>query len=317
MGTSEAFGRRGHEPPGRDRGSGASAGTATVTRGLALGARLGGQLLDLDLGAADLVAHRRRVLFGPLLERDLLDHARLLADLGLLGGLGHLDGALLEGRLGLLGAELAVDPLALGLDVLLAQADLLLDRPLDDVAADPHPAAHDLALADLELLLDHRHGLLPGLAASPLLLAGRLVAVHDRGGAVELLRGSLRGDQRLAAPDRVLEGAHVLLAEAPARDLGPGLVRVALAEAPARDLGPGLVRVALDDRDVPALKAGLEQLVHDLAHDVGVEDASDGGRHHSFPSVWLSVGTPRFSPARRPRSRRRRGARRRPPRAGA
>src|SRR3954453_18582299 len=279
MGTSEAFGRRGHEPAGRGRGSGASAGTATVTRGLALGARLGGQLLDLDLGAADLVAHRRRVLLGPLLERDLLDHARLLADLGLLGGLGHLDGALLEGRLGLLGAELAVDPLALRLDVLLAQADLLLDRPLDDVAADPHPAAHDLALADLELLLDHRHGLLPGLAASPLLLAGRLVAVHDRGGAVELLLGRLRGDQRLAAPDRFLEGPHVLL-----------------AEAPARDLGPGLVRVALDDRDVPALEAGLDQLVQAITHHVGGDDAREGGRHRSFPSVWYDCRLGRRAP---------------------
>src|SRR5689334_9286339 len=39
--------------------------------------------------------------------------------------------------------------------MLVAQADLLLDRRLDDVAADMHPAAFDRTLADADLLLDN------------------------------------------------------------------------------------------------------------------------------------------------------------------
>src|SRR4028118_1258071 len=123
-------------------------------------ARLGGlDLLDVDLGAADRVAHRLLALPGLLADRHLADHPGLLADLGLLAGARRLDRPALEGGLGLLGAELTVDVLALGLDLLLAQGHGLLDRHLAHAAGHPDPARGDLALADLELLLDHLHRL--------------------------------------------------------------------------------------------------------------------------------------------------------------
>src|SRR4051794_41747713 len=141
-------------------------------------ARAGPDLLDLDLGAADLVPHRLGVLLDPLAERDLADLPRRLAHLRLLGGPGHLDRLVPEGRLGLLGAQHAVAPLALGLDVLLPQVHRLLHRPLHHPAGHPHPAGRDLALADRQLLLDHRHAL-PAPGAPLLAVPAGLVAVHN------------------------------------------------------------------------------------------------------------------------------------------
>src|SRR3954466_579240 len=123
------------------------------------------QLLDLDLGAADRVAHRLLALAGPLAERDLLDHPRRPADLGLLAGAHHLDRPLRERRVRLLRAQLPVVRPAFGLDPLLAQAHRLLDGRLDPPAGAPAPAGLDLALADREPLLDHLDLLLATLVA--------------------------------------------------------------------------------------------------------------------------------------------------------
>src|SRR5215211_5973252 len=128
--------------------------------GLLALARAALDLLDLDVGAADRVAHGLLALLGLLGEGDLTDHAGLLADLDLLAGAHHLDRLLLEGSLGFLGTQRAVCRPALGADMLLAQADGLLHRPLAHAGGDAHTAIGDLALADGELLLDHLHGLL-------------------------------------------------------------------------------------------------------------------------------------------------------------
>src|SRR3954452_15597050 len=136
---------------------------ATRTGLAALVARSGLQLLDLDLGAADRVPHRLLALLDPLAERDLLDHPRRLADLGLLAGAHHLDRPLRERRVRLLRAQLPVVRPAVGLDPLLAQPDRLLPGLLDHPAGDPAPAGRDLALADREPLLDHRDLLLAAL----------------------------------------------------------------------------------------------------------------------------------------------------------
>src|SRR3954452_20224282 len=138
---------------------------ATRTGLAALVAPPGLELLDLDLGAADRVPHRLLALAGPLAERDLLDHPRRPADLGLLAGAHHLDRAVRERRVRLLRAQLPVVRPAVGLDPLLAQAHRLLDGGLDHPAGDPDPAGRDLALADREPLLDHRHALLAALVA--------------------------------------------------------------------------------------------------------------------------------------------------------
>ena len=145
------------------------------------------------------------------------------------------------------GLQPAVAPLALGLDVLLAQVHRLLDRPLDDAAGHPHPAGRDLALADRELLLDHRHALLAAGRPRSLLLAGGLVAVHDRDRAVDLLLRHLRGDQRLAAAG----GRPRTRARRPRRSRG-------------RDLAPSLVLAALHDRDVRARRPASTQLLTTL-----------------------------------------------------
>ena len=160
-----------------------------------------------------------------LADRDLADHAGRLADLGLLAGGEHLDRLALERGVRLLGAQLAVGRLALGLDLLLAQGDGLLDRLLADAGGHPHAAGRDLALADRELLLDllHRLALLRGRLA-----AGALVALDDRHRLVELLVGRLGDDQGLAAADRLGVAAGVVLVEAVLDDLGQDLLLAAL-----------------------------------------------------------------------------------------
>src|SRR3954451_17737192 len=196
---------------------------------------------------------------------------RRLAPLGLLARPGPLDRLVLERRLGLLGAQHAVAPLALGLDVLLAQVHRLLHRPLHHPAGDPHPAGRDLALADRELLLDHRHALLaPG--AFPLPAPAGLVAVHDLDRPLDLRLRHLGGDQPLAA----------------AGGLGE-LARVVPAEAAGDDLALDLVLAAFQDRDVPLREAGPDELLDHPAGGLAVERADDGRRHLSVSLYRLFV----------------------------
>src|SRR4051812_18123853 len=178
-------------------------------------ALLGGaglDLFDLDLAAAYGVLDLLLMLLDPLAERHLAGHAGFLADHGLLAGAEHLDGLVLERRLGLPGLQLAVRRPALDLDLFLAQGDGLLDRPLADAGGDPHPAARDLALADRELLLDLLHHL--ALLLVRALAFGGLVALHDGGGLPGLLRGGTGGDHGLAAARRLGVAARIVLAEA-------------------------------------------------------------------------------------------------------
>src|SRR3954470_10025198 len=234
-------------------------------------ARAGPDLLDLDLGAADLVAHRLGVLLDPLAERDLAHLPRRLAHLGLLGGPGHLDRLVPERRLGLLPAQHAGAPLALGLDVLLAQVHRLLHRPLHHPAGDPHPAGRDPALADRQLLLDHPHALLTPGAPLPAVPAA-LVAVHDLDRPLDLRLRHLGGDQPLAAAG------------------GRGeLARVVPAEAAGDDLAHELVLAALQDHDVPLREAGLDELLDHPAGGLAVERADDGRRHLSVSLCRLVV----------------------------
>src|SRR5215213_11000037 len=114
-------------------------------------------VLELDLRAP------YRVLdgFGPLPDV-LVDH-ELLLDLGLLGDhrlLRALRGVERALAVVLVHPGRAVHRAALDVDALLAKVDLLLNRRLDHVGADAHPAALDLALADPQVLLDDRDRLL-------------------------------------------------------------------------------------------------------------------------------------------------------------
>ena len=215
--------------------------------------------------------HGLLALLGLLGEGDLADHAGLLADLDLLAGAHHLDRLLLEGSLGLLGAQRAVGGPALGPDMLLAQGDGLLHRPLAHAGGDAHAAVGDLALADGELLLDHLHGLL-GAGALAALALGSLEALHDRHGPLELLLGHAGGDQRLALAGGLGELASILLAEAM---LG--------------DLAHELVALAPQDLDVPVLEALAEEGIDHLAGDLLVVESADDGRCH-LVSLHAVVG---------------------------
>ena len=187
-----AISARMQKSPARERRASLKLSSESAQR-----ARLGADLLDLDLGAPHRVLHRLLALSNRLADHDLADYPGLLADHGLLARGEHLDRLVLEGGFRLLGAQLAVRRLALGCDLLLAQGHGLLDRPLADVRGDAHAAGRGLALADRELLLDLLHGLAL-LGTSP----PRLVALDDRHRLVDLLVGRLREDQGLAAASR-------------------------------------------------------------------------------------------------------------------
>src|SRR4051812_49669520 len=164
--------RRAHREAGRVERREAPLGAGAGPRGGALAPRpvrrgrdtpragdvratVGAAVLDLDLLLADRVAHRLGAGLDVLADADLLDHPRFLVDDRLLAAFAGLDHLLLEH--GVTRFDRAVDRPALDLDPLLAQVHLLLDRALDDVAADPHRAAADLARADPELLLGPLH----------------------------------------------------------------------------------------------------------------------------------------------------------------
>src|SRR3954452_24875348 len=147
-------------------------------------------VLDLDLLLADRVADGLGAGVDVLAQPDLLDHARLLGDDRLLAALAGRDLLLLER--GIAGLHRTVDRAALDLDPLLAQVDLLLDRPLDNVAAHPHATAADLALADPDLLLGPLHHAAFGDVA------------RGRGaGGAEAGRGRAGGTGRRGVPGRV------------------------------------------------------------------------------------------------------------------
>src|SRR3954447_11590613 len=253
--------RRGR-PPRRDTPGGRPReGIARAARaGLAVVAPPGVQPPDLDLGPADGVSRRLLVLRDPLAQRDLLDDARRLADLGLLAGAHHLDRPLLEGRVRLLRAQLPVVRPAVRLDPLLAQADRLLHGRLDYPAGDPDPTGRNLTLADREPLLDHLDLLLAALVAvgraadsgchlgvSSTLL-GRRGATRRRQGTgpwarvPELRRRAVQVGLNHPAPQRFRCGA----AKGPARRAG---ITARSSEAPR--LGAGQVFRARPRADFP------------------------------------------------------------------
>src|SRR4051794_2386479 len=208
--AAPAASRRAHREAGRVECREAPVGAPAGPRGRALaprpvrrvraalragdaGVAPGAVVLDLDLLLADRVAHRLGAGLDVLADADLLDHPCFLVDDRLLAAFAGLDHLLLEH--GVTRLDQAVDRPALDLDPLLAQVHLLLDRALDDVAADPHRAAADLARADPELLLGPLHhpalGHVAGGRGAGQPEAGRggagRVSVGRRAGAVPLL----------------------------------------------------------------------------------------------------------------------------------
>ena len=157
------------------------------------------------------------------------------------------------------GLQLAVRRLALDLDLLFAQGDGLLDRPLVDARGDPHPAAQNLALADRDVLLDLGHArLVVQLGAWFVRIA--LIALHDRSGFFRLAGRSTGGNHGLAAAYRLGVAASIIL-----------------AEATLDDFGHDLVLVACQDLDILILEAGFDQLVDELLSDLGALDGGDDG----------------------------------------
>src|SRR5688572_26415924 len=114
--------------------------------------------LDMDVGFANGILDRARLLAARLADGHLLDHAGALADHRLLGMLAHLERLLAECFAG----SGTVDRAALDLDVLFGEVDRLAHRLLDDAAIDAHAPALDVALADDELLLGNRYRTLAG-----------------------------------------------------------------------------------------------------------------------------------------------------------
>lgn len=104
-----------------------------------------GHPLDPDIFAAHGVLHRLHALGLIFAEQDLLLDPCGLADHGLLTGLPHLDDLFGEGSVGHRPAIL--DRPTIDRDRFGARRYLLLDRRLDDLAADPRGAAVDPTLA--------------------------------------------------------------------------------------------------------------------------------------------------------------------------
>ncbi len=110
---------------------------------------------DLHVLAADGVAHCLRAVGRLLADHHFLAHAGLLADHRFLARLGHFDH--LVGEIRAADSAAVGDRTALDGDRLVVQADLLLDRGLDHVAAHARGAAIDRTLADDERLLGQLH----------------------------------------------------------------------------------------------------------------------------------------------------------------
>ena len=220
-------------------------------------------LLDVDMGAADGVLHLLLVLAGLLGQRHLADDAGFLGDRDLFGGADHLQRLVLERGVSFLGAELAVDGLVIDADGLGPQRDGLLDRLLADAAAHAHAALSNLALGDGQLLLDLEDRLIGRARSLARLIAGDLVALHDRQEAFDLVIGGTRRDQRLAAFDRLEVAA-----------------RVTLVEATTDDLGHDRLMVAVKNLGIRALEARLDELGDERRAGLRVVDrADDGGGH--------------------------------------
>src|SRR5512134_3728152 len=98
------------------------------------------RLFDIDLGAAYGVADDLLTLPDVLADHHLLDHPGLLRDDRLLMSFLDLDVGLAEGGLRFGAADGPVHRSPLDSDLLVAEADGLLDRPFVDSGVDAHRA---------------------------------------------------------------------------------------------------------------------------------------------------------------------------------
>src|SRR5688572_15512203 len=108
--------------------------------------------LDMNVGFANRILDRARLLAARLADGHFLDHAGALADHRLLGMLPHFERLLAE----CLARSGTIDRTALNLDVLFGEIDRLAHRLLHDAAIDPHAPALYVALTDDQFLLGHR-----------------------------------------------------------------------------------------------------------------------------------------------------------------
>src|SRR3954452_11022878 len=124
-------------------------------------------IFDFHFGAAHRITHRLGAFLSLLVYNHLLADPGFLRDDRLLGCLCGFDHALTEHLITRL--DRTVHRAALDVHMLLMQPDLLLNRGLDNVAADADVATADLTLADDDLLLDERNAFLgTGCANIPL-----------------------------------------------------------------------------------------------------------------------------------------------------
>src|SRR5919199_465565 len=129
-------------------------------------------LLHRDLRAARRLPDRLGALLDILVDHDLFDDPRLLLDHSLLVALPHFERALADcPNVGLGGWP--VDRAPLDPDGLVAEGDLLLDRPFLHARGDPDAAAFDLTRADVDLFFDDRHAYLTALLEVGTTGAGR------------------------------------------------------------------------------------------------------------------------------------------------
>src|ERR671933_751648 len=126
-----------------------------------------------DVRAADRIPDRLGAILGFLVDHDLFDDPRLLPDHRLLVALTHLEAALADRAKVGIGCW-TVNRAAINADGLVAEVDLLLDRPFLHARGDADTAALDLALADVDLFLNDRHAHLTALIEVGTAGAGRI-----------------------------------------------------------------------------------------------------------------------------------------------
>ena len=115
-------------------------------------------VLDLDFRVPNGIADILGTVSSRLAQRELFLHSRFLADDSLFRPFLSFDDAVLEQRIP--GRDRAIHRLTLDLNGFTAQANLLVHRRFDNVAAYPHATMAHIALADTKLLLVNRNHLL-------------------------------------------------------------------------------------------------------------------------------------------------------------